>query len=79
MTALVIALVVSFSLLVTIHVTGSVALARRRPYWNGAVALVVPPFFPYYALRRGETAWAMAWGAAAVAYGVALFFAATWR
>lgn len=79
MMAIVIALVLTFSLLVTIHVTGSVALARRKPYWNGVVAFVVPPFFPYYAVRRRETAWAVAWCAAALGYGVVLFFAATWR
>lgn len=79
MTAIVIAVVLTFSVLVTIHVTGSVALARRRPFWNGAVAFVVPPFFPFYAVRRHETGWAIAWCAAAMAYGAALLVAATWR
>jgi len=79
MTAIVIAVVLTFSVLVTIHVTGSVALARRRPYWNGAVALVVPPFFPYYAVRRHATGWAIAWCVAAATYAVTLLVAATWR
>ena len=78
MTAVVIAVVLSFSVLLTIHVVGSVALAQRRPYWNGAVAFVVPPFFPYYAVRRHEIGWAVAWSAAALAYAVALLLAATW-
>lgn len=79
MTAIVIAVVLSFSLLVTIHVVGSVALTRLRPHWNGAVALLVPPFFPYYAVRRNKAGWAVAWITAAAAYAVALGIAAGWR
>jgi hypothetical protein len=79
MTAIVLAVVVSFSLLVTIHVVGSVALTRLRPRWNGAVALLVPPFFPYYAVRRHMSGWAIAWISAAVAYAIALSVAAGWR
>lgn len=78
MTAIAIAVVLSFSLLLTIHVTGSVALARHKPFWNGAVAFVVPPFFPYYAVRRRATGWAVAWCAAALAYAVALLCASAW-
>lgn len=79
MSAIVIAVVLSFSLLVTIHVVGSVALTRLRPHWNGAVALLVPPFFPYYAVRRRQAGWAVAWITAAAAYAVALGIAAGWR
>jgi len=79
MTAVVLAVVLSFSLLVTIHVVGSVALTRLRPHWNGAVALLVPPFFPYYAVRRHQPGWAVAWITAAVAYAVALGIAVGWR
>ena len=61
MTGIVLAVVLSFSVLVTIHVVGSVSLTRLRPHWNGAVALVVPPFFPYYAVRRHKAGWAIAW------------------
>ena len=79
MTAIVLFVVLSFSLLVTIHVVGSVALTRLRPHWNGAVALFVPPFFPYYAVRRHKAGWAIAWITAAVAYAVALGIAVGWR
>ena len=79
MTAIVIAVVLSFSVLVTIHVVGSVALTRLHPHWNGAVALVVPPFFPYYAVRRHKVGWAIAWITAAAAYSIALGVAAGWR
>ncbi len=71
--------VLTFSVLVTVHVVGSVALARRRPHWNGAVALVVPPFFPYYAVRTQRMGWAIAWFGCALAYVVALGFAISWR
>ena len=79
MTAIVLAVVLSFSVLVTIHVVGSVALTRLRPHWNGAVALVVPPFFPYYAVRRHKSGWAIAWVAAALVYVIALGVAVSWR
>ena len=79
MTAIVLGVVLSFSVLVTVHVVGSAALARQKPHWNGAVALVVPPFFPYYAVRTHKTGWAVAWIAAALAYVIALGFAVTWR
>lgn len=79
MTAIVLAVVLSFSLLVTIHVVGSVALTRLRPHWNGAVALLVPPFFPYYAVRRHKAGWAIAWITAAAAYAASLGFAMGWR
>ena len=72
------AVVVSFSVLVTIHVVGSFALTRLRPHWNGAVALFVPPFFPYYALRRRKAGWAVAWITAALTYAAALGIAG-WR
>lgn len=79
MNAIVIFVVLSFSVFVTVHVVGSFALARRRPHWNGAVALVVPPFFPYYAVRRHATGWAIAWCGAAVSYAIALAIAMSWR
>ncbi len=79
MTAIVLAVVLSFSVLVTIHVVGSVALTRLRPHWNGAVALLVPPFFPYYAVRRQKAGWAIAWITAAAAYAIALGIAVGWR
>jgi hypothetical protein len=79
MTAVVLAVLVSFAMFVTVHVTGSIALAQRAPRWNGAVALVVPPLFPYYAARRHQVGWAIVWCAAAIAYAVALGVAMSWR
>jgi hypothetical protein len=79
MNALVLVVIVSFSAFVTVHVVGSVALARRRPRWNGAVALVVPPYFPVCAVRQHAVGWALAWCVAAVAYAASLAAASSWR
>jgi hypothetical protein len=79
MMAIVVAVVLSFAVLVTVHVVGSVALGRRHSYWNGAIALLFPPFFPYYAVRSHATGWAVAWCTAAVAYAAALGVALSWR
>jgi hypothetical protein len=67
-------LVVAFAVLVTAHVTLLVGLAARAPRWHALVALVVPPFAPYWGWRplRGRS---VAWMAGALAYGVLLVLA----
>jgi hypothetical protein len=79
MSSAVLFVVLAFSAFVTVHVVGSVALVRRRPNLNGAVALLVPPYFPVCAARLHATGWAVAWCAAATAYGAALLVATVWR
>jgi hypothetical protein len=79
LTAIVLFVVLSFSLFVTVHVVGSVALARRQPRWSGAVAFVVPPYFPVCAVRRHAPGWAIAWCATALAYAVSLSVAVGWK
>ena len=44
--------IVSFAMLVTVHVLGSVRLAAHSPRWNGFVALLIPPIFPYFAVKQ---------------------------
>jgi hypothetical protein len=43
------------------HVTRVIGLLRRRPWWRGLVALVVPPLAPFWgyeaALRGRVTLW----------------------
>ena len=47
--------------LVVAHVTLVIGLLRRRPWWHGLVALLVPPLAPYWGyeakLRRRATLW----------------------
>jgi hypothetical protein len=54
------ALVVTFAVVVTTHVTLVAGLAGRAPRWRALVALVVPPLAPYWgwsALRRRSVVW----------------------
>jgi hypothetical protein len=43
------------------HVTLVIGLLRRRPWWHGLVALLVPPLAPYWGyeahLRKRVTLW----------------------
>jgi hypothetical protein len=61
-------LVVSFSALVTAHVSLVVGLALRQPRWRALVALPVFPLAPYWAARSGMRLRAGLWGAAVLAY-----------
>ena len=59
-----------------LHVRLSMRLMRRQPRWRGIVALVIPPLAPYWAIRAGDRAHAIAWGVTLLAWGVArLLFA----
>jgi hypothetical protein len=68
-------LVLALSALVTVHITLLVGLLRTRPRWHAAVALLVPPFAPYWGARQGLRARAIAWLALAATYAGALFVA----
>jgi hypothetical protein len=46
-------LLLAFATLVTVHVAIVFGLWQRYPRWHAAVALVVPPLAPYWALRGG--------------------------
>jgi hypothetical protein len=66
------ALLLSFATLVTVHVYLAFRLvARTRPRWRGAVALVVPPLAPIWAFREGWRRSGTLWIAALLAYVVA--------
>jgi hypothetical protein len=69
------ALLFAFATLVTVHVTLAIALSRRAPRWRGPVALVVAPLAPWWAWREGMRVRCGLWGAAALAYAVALISA----
>ncbi len=62
------ALIGSFAVTVTAHVTILVGLARRPPRWRAAAALMVPPLAPYFALRERMRVRAALWIVAAVVY-----------
>ena len=71
--------VLAFAALVTVHVLGSAWLATKSPRWNAALALLIPPFFPYFALRRRAFGWSIAWAISAATYAAALVIALRWR
>ncbi|HVU04841.1 MAG TPA: hypothetical protein VHE30_23985 [Polyangiaceae bacterium] len=62
------ALVVSFATLVAAHLSLSFGLAFRDPWWRGAVALVVPPFAPFFGFRERMFVRVALWAAGAVAW-----------
>lgn len=74
-TVVVALLIIAFALALTMHVVIAFGLAQRRPRWRAAVALVVPPFAPYWAWQEQMRARAGLWIAAAVVYIVMLLLA----
>ncbi len=71
--------VVAFATLVTVHVLASLSLAVNRSRTRGFAALVIPPIFPYFAIRYRTMGWLAVWCGALVIYAVALTVALTWR
>lgn len=65
------ALVLSFALLVTTHVTIVAGLVARLPRWRAPLALFVPPLAPYWALRERMRVRAWVWVACVVVYAAA--------
>jgi hypothetical protein len=47
----VLALVVAFATLVTVHLSLVAALARTRPWWQALIALVIVPLAPVWGHR----------------------------
>jgi hypothetical protein len=70
-----IGLVGGFAALVTAHLVTVIGLARRHLGWRTPLAAVVAPLAPYWAVKRGMSARAIVWIAAAVIYLVALLLA----
>ncbi|HZU84237.1 MAG TPA: hypothetical protein VE987_15010 [Polyangiaceae bacterium] len=68
-------LVLAFATLTTVHVSIALALARRPPRWRSAVALVLAPLAPWWALRERMLARGAAWIVAGVVYCAALWLA----
>jgi hypothetical protein len=60
--------VLAFAMLVTVHVTIAVGLARRMPRWRSVVALLVVVLAPYWAWREGMRRRAVLWIASAILY-----------
>jgi hypothetical protein len=62
------ALVLSFAVLVTVHVSLVARLAARAPRWKALVALLVAPLAPYWGAKQGRRVQAALWIASATAY-----------
>jgi hypothetical protein len=68
-------LVVAFATLVTVHVTLTVGLARRRPRWRAPVALVIAPLAPWWGWRERMRIRGALWVIAVLVYTAALIAA----
>jgi len=73
---LIVGLVGAFAALSTVHVAIVFGLAQKEPRWRAAVAFVVPPLAPYWALRSGMVVRAGIWIASVVVYAATLAVAA---
>lgn len=71
--AVTIALIGSFSALVTLHVAILFGLARRRHFARAAASVVLLPLAPVSSWRAGMRARAIAWTIAAVAYAASVW------
>jgi len=70
------ALLLAFATLVTVHVAIAVRLlARKEDRWRGALACLVPPLAPLWALQRGWRRSAVTWLSSVIVYAVALIAA----
>jgi len=75
--AILLTLVVSFAVLVTVHVWLAVALAKRKPWWRGPVALIVAPLAPYWGLTSRLRTLSIVWLTALTTYGLSLLVGMT--
>ena len=73
--AVLIALVVSFAVLCTVHVALAVGLTLQRPRWRGPLAFAVPPLAPYWGMEVGMKRRAGIWVAALTVYVLARILA----
>jgi hypothetical protein len=71
----VVALVVAFATLVTVHVSLIFGLAFRHPLWRAPVAFVIPALAPWWGWQDGMRARSSIWMIGALAYAGALFCA----
>lgn len=65
-------LVLAFATLVTTHVVLATSIGRRKPWWRGAVALVVVPLAPWWGWKGGMRGSSTLWIAAALVYCASL-------
>jgi hypothetical protein len=68
-------LTVAFAFAITMHVVIVFALAKHKPRWRALVALIVPPFAPYWAWREHMRKRASCWIGAVLVYSVMLLLA----
>jgi hypothetical protein len=75
-TIVLLALLLAFATFVTVHVAiGVRLLLRKEDRWRGALACVVPPLAPLWALQRGWRRSAVLWLSSVIVYAVALIAA----
>jgi hypothetical protein len=72
--AVTLVLVLSFAALVTAHVAIVIGLVLKEPRWRAAVALLVAPLAPYWAIATGMKARGWAWIGSVCLYSAALLF-----
>ena len=68
-------LLAAFAFVVTMHVAIAFGLARRKPRWRALVALVLPPFAPYWAWHEHMRLRMGFWVGGLVVYVTALVLA----
>jgi hypothetical protein len=69
-------LLLAFASFVTVHVAIAVRLLlRKEDRWRGALAWIVPPLAPLWAVQRGWRRSAVIWLSSVVVYAVALIAA----
>jgi len=69
-------LVLAFATLISAHVAIAYGLLKQSPRWRAALAFLVPPLAPYWALRLGMMVRGTVWVAAVIAYATFLGLAA---
>lgn len=75
--ALTVAVVVAFAVLVTVHTSAVFGLFRRRHFEAALAAMVVPPLAPWLSWRHGMRGRAIGWCVAAPLYALVLVLGAT--
>ena len=75
--AILLTLVLSFGILVTVHVWLAVALGRQKPWWRGPVAFIVAPLAPYWGLTSRLKTLSVVWLTALCTYGLSLLVSMT--
>jgi hypothetical protein len=65
-------LLTAFAALVTMHVTLTIGLLRRSPWWRAPVGFIVAPIAPWWGWREKMRVRSSVWGVAGVIYIAAL-------